>query len=232
MHKREESWPRLKLMFVDDDPQVLELLRCLVEPLGCEVLTTADSQEAAERIRKEKLDGIFLDAQMPHLDGFELAQVVRHSASNSTIPIAMITGCDDAETMRKAFQAGVTSFIGKPVTPSRLSSLLMAMRGAILREKRRCERLPLSARVTWIFGNRRFESEGKNISEGGMLIEGWPLMPMGQELDLQFAMPKASRPLKPHVKVIRRELPNRVAVKFLYLDESELGVVLKYLSAK
>ena len=72
----------LKIMFVDDEPEVLKLFKAMAEPLGTEVQTFANSREAALRIRKEKFDGVFLDAMMPQLDGFELAKLVRASPSN------------------------------------------------------------------------------------------------------------------------------------------------------
>ncbi len=64
-----------RIMAVDDEPDVLRTFKTLVEPLGYEVITIVDGREAAERLKSEKFDGIFVDAQMPHLDGFELTKM-------------------------------------------------------------------------------------------------------------------------------------------------------------
>jgi two-component system chemotaxis sensor kinase CheA len=100
----------MRLLVVDDDPQVLTA----IESLGYEVLALADSREAASHVGREKFDGAFLDAQMPHLDGFSLTEAIRKSPSNSKIPVVMLTGHDEAETMRAGFKAGISFFLGKP----------------------------------------------------------------------------------------------------------------------
>ncbi len=146
----------LKVLIVDDEPAVLKLFKTIVEPYGFEVLTLADSGEAARRLEKEKFDGLFVDAQMSHPDGFELTQSVRASRLNSRVPIVMFTGYHDVEAMRKGFRAGVTCFIGKPVNHERLSGVLKTMRGSMLREKRRYARLPYRTAVTCRSGSQLF----------------------------------------------------------------------------
>jgi CheY-like chemotaxis protein len=59
----------LKLMVVDDEPVHLELIKAVLEPLGYEVLTLADSRQAAEMVIRQKVDGVFVDVQLPHLTG-------------------------------------------------------------------------------------------------------------------------------------------------------------------
>ena len=67
----------LKILVVDDEPEVCKLLKGLLQSLGIETLALTDSQEAARRIVSEKFDGIVLDARMPSPDGFELTRQVR-----------------------------------------------------------------------------------------------------------------------------------------------------------
>ena len=109
----------LRILVVDDEPQVLEVFRTLLEPLGYEVLTTADSREAARRIEVENFDGIAVDGVMPQTDGFELTQKIRASRSNYGVPIIMFTEHDSAEIMRRAFQAGIRFFLAKPLSPEK-----------------------------------------------------------------------------------------------------------------
>src|SRR5271157_3835465 len=104
----------MKILLVDDEPEVCRLVKTMVEPLGVEVRTSSDSREAALILQTEKFDGIMLDVAMPNLDGVELTRKIRASPPNQQVPIIMITGMDDVETMRRAFEAGATFFIGKP----------------------------------------------------------------------------------------------------------------------
>jgi two-component system chemotaxis response regulator CheY len=133
----------MKLMIVDDDAEVLKVLKALLESLGYEVLAIADSREAAQRADRQKLDGVFVDSRMPHLDGPGLVRHIRNSSSNSSVPIVMLTGYDDVETMRAGFRAGITFFLAKPPQLSHLAGVLRPLHGAMLREKRSYVRLPL-----------------------------------------------------------------------------------------
>ena len=113
----------MKILVVDDEPEVCKLLKSMVEPLGVEVRTSSDSREAALIVENEKFDGIMLDAVMPNLDGFELARIIRTTPPNQQAPIIMITGMDDVDTMRRAFKAGATFFIGKPFSREKIYAL-------------------------------------------------------------------------------------------------------------
>lgn len=222
----------LRVMYVDDEPQVLKVFKDLVEPLGLQVETFSDSREAALRINREKFDGVFLDAGMPDPDGFELTKLVRQSPSNYGTPIIMLTGSNDVETMRKGFRAGVTFFLGKPLTQSRLYLLLRTIQGAMLVEKKRYVRLPLSIVVTYRVDSLVVRSESRDLSEGGMLLEKSTGATVGQELDVEFVLPGASRPLKPRVKVVRLEAPDRMAVRFVGLKTEDLELIQEFVAEK
>ena len=187
----------MRLMVVDDDPAALELVQALVEPLGYEVLALTDSRQAAECVNEQKFDAIFVDVQMPNLDGFELTQLIRASRSNSGIPIVMITALEDIETMRQGYKAGVTFFLTKPFNPEKLRGLLLTMRNTILRERTRYARLPFCTTVTCRRGNEQFQLGSLNISECGMLFESSSGLEPGQEIRPRLyvlAGPGASKP--------------------------------------
>ncbi len=222
----------LKVLFIDDEPDVLKLFKTLVEPLGCEVLALADSDEAAQRLKREKFDGVFVDARMPQLDGFELTRTARESQMNSQVPIVMLTGSNDAATMRRGFEAGVTFFLGKPLSQQRLLLLLKTMRGALLREKRRYARLPLRMVVTCRLDGRMFKAESVDISEGGILLAKSGGVAQGQELDLEFIVPGALRPLKARAKVVRKESPDQIAVRFLVLKIEDREAIQSFISGR
>ena len=77
----------LKIIAVDDEVTALNVLKTMVEPLGCEVLAVVDSRDAARLIEHEKFDGAVVDVQMPHVDGLELTRLIRNSRVNRHIPI-------------------------------------------------------------------------------------------------------------------------------------------------
>lgn len=222
----------LKIMAVDDEPQILQLIKAFVGPMGMEVATSMDSREAMQRINSEAFDGFLLDAHMPNLDGFELAKGIRKSSINAKVPVAMLTGYDDVETMRQGFKAGVTFFLGKPFTRERATGLFSAMRGAILRDKRQHARLPYRAAVECSVGETRermFMAESINVGEGGMLIEPSGGVEKGQVLRLEFCMPNRKKPLRPRAKVLRKDPPDRSAVQFTAIEPDEMEAIRDYI---
>jgi CheY-like chemotaxis protein len=220
----------LRILAVDDEPDVLLILKAVGESLGCEVLTMTDSREAAERVDRQEFDGILVDVQMPHLDGFELTKRIRASGSNSRVPVVMLTGYDNIETMRRGYQAGITFFLGKPFTVEKLRGLLAVARGAMLKEKRQYARLPLRTAVTIRAGKVQFKAESLNISEAGLLLEHSAGLAIGQEVELGFSVPQGRQPLRPRAQVVRLETPNRMGVKFLALAPSDQQAIQAYVS--
>ena len=219
----------LKVMIVDDEPAVLQVLKNLMEPAGFAVSAFTDSREAAAQVEKEKFDAVFVDVRMPGMDGFELTRCIRASPSNSKIPIVMCTGHDDVETMRRGFQAGITFFLGKPFTVEKVRGLLTVTRGAMLNEKRRYARLPLRAAVNCHAGGMQFKTGSLNISEAGMLLENPGRVAVGQEIELEFMLPPARQPLRPRARVVRLEDPNYMGVQFVALAPEERAAIQNYI---
>ena len=248
----------LKIMVVDDEPDVLKLIKSIVEPLGYEVLALADSREAARRLESEKFDGIVLDILMPHLDGFELARRARASSLNGGAPVLMITGLNDIDTMRKCFSLGVTFFLNKPFTYERLYSLFSAARGSMLRERRRYARLPFCTTVECKFGKlgeKHFRAVSLNLGESGMLLEPSGGLEVGQEVVLEFTLPQTRdaqaaavkgpgkssfpEPTAPgsglrtiRAKVVRKALPDRIAVQFANLTLEDRELIQRYIMGR
>src|SRR5258707_15582502 len=93
----------LKLLVVEDDPASLELMTEVFTSLKAEVRPISDSEKAVGIVNQERFDGIFLDLEMPNLDGFDLARLVRKSSWNKSTPIAIVTGRDERQTMQEPF---------------------------------------------------------------------------------------------------------------------------------
>jgi len=220
----------MKLMVVDDDPAALDLVESLVEPLGYEVLALADSRHAAECVNKQRFDGVFVDVQMPNMDGFELTSLIRASRLNSRVPIVMITAFEDVETMRHGYKAGVTFFLTKPFNPDKLCGLLLAMRSAILRERTRYVRLPFRTTVTCRWGNEQSELGSVNISECGMLLESSRGLELGEEINLDFTLSPGQEHLSLRAKVVHKEPPDRIGVQFHGLTSEDQETIWDYIS--
>lgn len=103
-----------KILIVDDDVIITELMKALVKMDGHEPTTVNDSLQAMEVAQDVKPDLITLDLMMPGLSGFELCKLMKNDPEFSHIPIVIVSARDDAESKAKALRAGAREYITKP----------------------------------------------------------------------------------------------------------------------
>ena len=225
---------KIKIMAVDDEPAVLGPLKIMLEAHGYEVLAIDDSRDALKLLGLEKVDGLFVDVNMPHLDGFELTHQVRALKLNGLVPIVMLTGSDDGKTMRKGFDMGINFFLGKPFTRERVYKLLGALKGPMTREQLRYIRVPFRAKVGCSWGYHsagQFKSDSHDISEGGMRLSPLAGLNVGQNVTLAFALPDVSQKLSVDAQVVRKVPGDGIGLKFTTLPPREKASIQWYISA-
>ncbi|MEP6718422.1 MAG: response regulator [bacterium] len=110
-----------KILVVDDEEPVRELLRDLLEHDGCRVYLAPGSREALGLLEVHQFDGIFTDVGMPGMSGWELSHAIRQR--NTTIPIAVVTGWGEAVGSDEQKEAGVNWVIAKPFHAERISEI-------------------------------------------------------------------------------------------------------------
>ncbi len=169
----------LKVLIVEDDPPTLELMDEVLTSLKVEVCALGDSEQAAALVNQERFDGIFVDLQMPSVDGLELTRRIRKSSWNKSAPIVVVTGHDDVKTMQKAFAAGATFFLQKPVDRQRLTKLFKAARGRMFENRRQFVRVPRQTEVTcqvehqtFRGGEFKYQSGRNTVRDGTYLATG------------------------------------------------------------
>lgn len=104
------------ILVVDDDPTVRLLCRETLQQVGYEVVEAGDGGEAITLLQTVRPDLILLDVMMPGVDGFETLRHVRGSTRCERIPVVMVTGLEDTESIQLAYQEGATDFITKPLS--------------------------------------------------------------------------------------------------------------------
>ena len=107
--------PAPRILIVDDDPVVRSLLRDTLEDDGFTVAEAEDGVQACRFCEDEVPSLLIVDAVMPNMDGFELCRVLRERTATHHIPILMATGLDDHGSIARAYDAGATDFIVKPL---------------------------------------------------------------------------------------------------------------------
>ena len=178
----------LKLLVVEDNLASLELMTEVFTSLKADVRPISDSEEAVSAVNQEKFDGIFLDLEMPKLNGFELARLIRKSSWNKSTPIVIVTGRDGRQTMQDAFALGATFFLQKPVDRQKLSVLFRTVSGGMLENRRKYTRVPIQADVACAVGSRAIRGVCWNLSQGGMQVDAGGLRPK-DAVRLSFQLP-------------------------------------------
>jgi len=120
---------RMKILIVDDDPVIQELIKNILAKDGYKNIQTADSgEEALKMIKKTPPDLVVLDIQLPGIKGYEVSRKMRANKATAHIPILMMTGgvIDKDKALEKSFKAGVTDFITKPIKMIVLSARVKA----------------------------------------------------------------------------------------------------------
>jgi len=107
---------RKLVLIVDDDPGTRLLLSAALESAGFRVQEAEDGEQALALLVDYVPDLIMLDVMMPGMDGFEVCARIRDNPERADIPIVMVTGNNDQDSIRRAYDMGVTDFITKPIT--------------------------------------------------------------------------------------------------------------------
>ena len=160
--------PTPTILIVDDDPIVRSLMLDMLVDEGFLVIEAEDGVEACSRCAEAVPSLLVVDAIMPNMDGFQLCQKLRGDPKTRHVPILMATGLDDHASITKAYEAGATDFIAKPLNWLILAHRIRYMlRGARTFEDLRQNQARLyAAQLQERAQHQRFEAALGNMSQG------------------------------------------------------------------
>lgn len=113
-----------KILIVDDDPYIRELIKVLLKNEGFDILEASDGMEALIEIQKEKVNIAVIDIMMPNMDGWDLCKEIRKYYD---IPILMLTAKGDITQKVKGFELGTDDYMVKPFEPLELVARVKAL---------------------------------------------------------------------------------------------------------
>jgi DNA-binding response OmpR family regulator len=119
---------RKRILVVDDEPEVVDLVSFNLKQAGYAIGTASDGVEAIKKARSLAPDLILLDVMMPELDGLAVCEILRRDSATSSIPIIMLTALSGELSRLAGLGSGATDFISKPFSPkvllARIENLL------------------------------------------------------------------------------------------------------------
>lgn len=204
---------RPRILLVDDDDELCELVATLLEQNGMQVETSPDGSSGLARAREEAHDILILDVQLPQLNGFEVLRALR---KESALPVLMLTARGSEEDRFTGLEQGADDYLPKPFHPRELIARIRA----ILRRTQRSEDTPSPERKVGDLrlhtGRREVRAHGKLLSCTGAEFEilaclmASPGHPIDRENLVRAALGRdydpRDRSLDVHVSHLRKRL--------------------------
>lgn len=130
----DENDSPLRVLVVDDHDINRRAIQLILTPLGCEISQADNGRTALDMAMAQSFDVIFMDVRMPELDGRETTRQLRAMAGPSqNVPVIAVTADTAPEDVRACAEAGMTWFVGKPLSPA---TLLSSLQGVLSGESR------------------------------------------------------------------------------------------------
>ncbi len=112
--------PRTRVLVIDDDPVILELLRINFEIEGFEVISACDGQEGLDRAGSDHPDVILSDIMMPRLDGLQLLTRLKNDPATANVPVVLLSAKAQRAEVDKGLALGADDYVTKPFDPLEL----------------------------------------------------------------------------------------------------------------
>jgi DNA-binding response OmpR family regulator len=128
-----------RILVVDDDRRVVELLDLALSAHGFQVLTANDGEDALRQALDERPDLVVLDVRLPRKGGLDVCEAIRRDPEDGAVPIILVSASAETETRIQGFARGADDYLGKPFSPKELIARVKRLlaRSAESREARR-----------------------------------------------------------------------------------------------
>jgi two-component system, chemotaxis family, chemotaxis protein CheY len=212
-----------RAIIVDDELATCELIEKVLASAGIESLTVTKRAEAPEILQHGKFAVAFLDYEMAFPEGLTLVRQMRASGSNQLTPIVLISHDHKPEAMTRAFEAGASFFVYKPIDKERLLRLVRVTQGAIEDVHRRTRRVQVRSKVQITFRGQEIEGETVNVSLEGMLVRVPRMLPVGSSVGVSLQLNPATTPVIGAGSVVRLVGHEQMGIHLgrLTLEESQ-----------
>lgn len=126
------STPKIRVMIIDDEIKIRQLIKEALELRGFEVFTAASGPEALEQLKHNRIDLILLDLTMPVMDGYEVYHVLKEIPQTQDIPVLIVTGRGERKDRSLGFKDARYNYIDKPFE---IEELIAKVRGMLQESK-------------------------------------------------------------------------------------------------
>jgi CheY-like chemotaxis protein/Tfp pilus assembly protein PilZ len=184
--------PRKKVLLVDDVQLILELEKAFLKGLPVDILVAHNGAEALEIVKREHPDLIYLDLNMPVMDGPACCRALKADPATKAIPVIMVTTAGREEDQFLCRAAGCDEFVTKPIN----NKLFLDKGRACLADfERRRQRYRFTTDVQFLKHGEPHYGVTTDISKGGIFIAVPDHNLPDDPIDLSFTLPNIGRPV-------------------------------------
>jgi DNA-binding response OmpR family regulator len=115
------------VLVADDEQDILDLIRMVLEEEGYEVIAVGDGVEALRTANQRRPDLCVLDVMMPGVDGYDVTRVLKHDEELSRIPVVLLTARTEPENVARGREAGADEYLSKPFLPEELQQAVRSV---------------------------------------------------------------------------------------------------------
>ncbi len=116
-----------RILVVDDDENILNLEKTILEQRGFEVTPAAGGVEALQLLSEKSFDLVLLDVMMPEVDGFTVCRKIKEDPRSKDTPVIFLTAKGGGEALAEGFESGAVMYINKPFTANKLLTIVNTM---------------------------------------------------------------------------------------------------------
>ena len=116
-----------RILVVDDDENILNLEKTILEQKGFDVTAAAGGAEALKLLADRSFDLVLLDVMMPEVDGFTVCRKIKEDPRLKDIPVIFLTARGGGEALAEGFESGAVMYINKPFTANKLLTIVNTM---------------------------------------------------------------------------------------------------------
>ncbi|WP_246479067.1 response regulator transcription factor [Kaustia mangrovi] len=119
-----------QILIVEDESNIVESLRFILEQAGFEVEIVSDGKAALSRLRRDRFGAVVLDLMLPGMNGFDVLKAMRADAELASLPVLVLTAKGQAQDRKTAEAIGANAFITKPFSNAEVVEQVRALSGA------------------------------------------------------------------------------------------------------
>jgi DNA-binding response OmpR family regulator len=116
-----------RILVVDDDENILNLEKTILEQKGFDVTGAAGGAEALKLLAEKTFDLVLLDVMMPEVDGFTVCRKIKEDPRLKDLPVIFLTAKGGGEALAEGFESGAVMYINKPFTTNKLLTIVNTM---------------------------------------------------------------------------------------------------------